>query len=160
MGRLGKTNAIMPNVCQSVLHADKQLNSSHGYKLNLAHSNQICHHHVLNTPARRPVFSERNRDDLICPESGSEACAETLTAECSGCCVLLPAEGFGMALRVKKTKSRGKAAYRTLYSLVYESDLFYPPGGKRDPDPFEWIYNKRCEIFFLLAGDMTNLAKS
>lgn len=80
--------------------------------------------------------------------SGSEACAETLTAECSGCCVLLPAEGFGMALRVKKTKSRGKAAYRTLYSLVYESDLFYPPGGKRDPDLFEWVYNKRCEIFF------------
>lgn len=52
--------------------------------------------------------------------------------------MLPPAEGFGMALRVNRTKSRGKAGYKTLWTLVCESDLFYCHGGKRDPDLFEW----------------------
>lgn len=52
--------------------------------------------------------------------------------------MLSPAEGLGMALRVNRTRSRGKACYRILWTLVCESDLFYPHGGKRDPDLFEW----------------------
>lgn len=49
-----------------------------------------------------------------------------------------PAEGFGMALTINRTNGRDKAGYRTLWTLVCDSDLFHPHRGKRDPDLFEW----------------------